>query len=892
MEEYSVWGSDDIPPPPARRPSSPLPSLAFDKPTLPQSSVSDGWGDDGGWGTATDEYSVSFSNNTTDSDLHVTTEDIEFEHTSIPSTEPHFPSFGAAGGWGPESPELPQISPSSHHAYPSTSTSTPSSPVLPSHDNHATTSAFQSDHNNQGGFAPEFSPVLPAFPHNTSSTEATSVSNGHVSNDQERDRVDEVGQEEEPEQVKEDRWGGFGEDVDLPPIADLNVKEDSSTQERGWGADEDNWEPEEIPPPLPSFGDSFGVKPKAAEEEVEEGWGKSKVEEESWGPGLEDVEVPKPPKTEEQEGSSWSSAPSRGLRIAKSIPASLVDGIKVESRKFADSEWKVEPDAWGQGGFQEQSPAVTTMLNNLLEPPSLPPSLSDQPTITYQTPLSTLFKQTPTLYPSFREGLDKTALRTAETLKGTGSAAYRNARFGLLGQRSASGAESGPGAAARSLWNLDGSLGQTEKTSQVGDEYDMDGPGANAKSNWWGGGKAEPTNGASRGQPSKKDDLYSSRGDASPAARTSSPGPEATGPSSAIGRFFGRFRNSSPSHSRSGSNEDDPSQWQGDTSYLDDNAPLSKIAAMKRIDSGMNDQLGGLFGDTPASQPRRSASPLHLQSQPEFGGLLGSLSSSAAPTSRSLRNSTRSLDPFDPFGDDDEDAGSGSNGMVPIAPSSTMNVPPIINNAVPSPLAVHSISSPQVQSFPSLAAPQARTVSSIRTSGDDDSFDNFFNSMTSPVSAIGSHPPSSTASPTTIEPPAPIAAPRAVISPPPRTSTLSPPSRSSTISPPAAPLVPRMVATVNKPPARTGSSPVPFAPPPPPLQPVSRGGFMIPPPPPSISPISAPPRSSTPSLLAAPLTPAPSLPPPVQAAAPRPPAPPKSGTSGPLSLDDLSFFES
>lgn len=518
------------------------------------------------------------------------------------------------------------------------------------------------------------------------------------------------------------------------------------------------------------------------------------------------------------------------------------------------------------------------MLNSLLEPPTLPPvaSTSTLPPITSQTPLSSLFRFTPTLYPAFRNGLDKTAVRATETLKGTTSAAYRNAKFGRGALRTTSVDTSTGGA---KTWDLESPLGRPDLPSErgyAGDEFDVDGPGgvvttAQVKSSWWGSGSQAPapTTNMPKSLLKRKEDEAAAP--VSPTRRTASPAPDNL-PPSAIGRFFGRFRHASPSlsppHSRSASSTQDESvDWSGDLSYLDGPGHPSQIAQTKREDAAIDDGLSSFFGDAPSS--RRA--PTNVRH--EFGGLMDDFS--AAPPAPAVRKSAKSLDPFDPFADDADDDG----GVTPLAPSPAPQItsPPIL----PSTRTLsHSPTQapPQVQSFPSMVAPQARALSSVAT-GRDDSFDAFFASTSSNLPTT-SATRTATTSPTPPIPSSVSSFRRPVVSPPLRTSTLSPPPRSATLSPPESSL-----PTVTKPPPRTGSSPSPFfAPPPPPLQPVNRGGFNIAPPPSTISPVANGPRSTTPSALS------PSLTPPV--VVPPRPALPKSAGSGPLSLDDLSFFES
>ncbi|ORY75013.1 hypothetical protein BCR35DRAFT_353711 [Leucosporidium creatinivorum] len=818
--ESSPWASadDDFPLPlPLPRPPSPLPSFGSTSPV----GTSGGWGDDGGWGTAVDDYSTTsatgFGASAAAGGLEETTEDLD-----VVEPTPTSPVGAYGGGWGgansPPSHSI-NLQPKSPPLEPVSAAETSPRPPSPP------------------GFAP--SPPLSPVARPTSPPPASPPA------------------EEPPAEAEDDGkgWGGYGS-PELPPIATLKVEPESPTETRskGWGDDE--WQPPEIPAPLPSFGDAFGgPKPVDDDEDKEEGWGGGQAVP-NWSlPGQEGAAK----EGEGEEG--WEGEASQGLRRGKSIPAALVDGLKVESRQFAQATWPVSQESWGQGGFQEQADGGS-LLTSLMEPPNLPPPspTSSNPPITNDTPLPSLFKLTPTLFPKFQSGLSQTAARSAETLKGTSSTAYRNARFG---QRSASGRTSIEGEGQTG--SIHGAKGH------AGDEFDIDAPGAakSTKSSWWG---------ASGGQTKKDDD--GSVGIPDPAQIEQERNAESPDPApSALGRLIGRFKRptnnpvtQAPSRP-SLEQQPEPEEWNPrDLDALD--APVSKIAQAKQEEATMDDALSDFFGDTRASSGRLPTKP----PVEEFGGLMGAFSDAPRKVSKPVVKSKKALDPFDPFADDDEEGSvvaAAAPAMVPkVITSPTRSSTPRVASPLSRPLTPQSPhravreAAPTVASFPSpLAAPQARGVSTIATNplGDsgDDSFDAFFSSVASSTAKPSSAPP--LVSPPIVPTVAPTAPRTSVAQPPPRISTLSPPPRASTISPPAS-----------------SSSPLSaLAPPPPPSQPLNRGGFNI-----------APPPSAPSSLLnQRPLAYTPSPPPVVAAAAaPRPP-PPKPSGSGALSKEDWAFFE-
>lgn len=68
-------------------------------------------------------------------------------------------------------------------------------------------------------------------------------------------------------------WAVYGS-PELPPIASLQIDPSTSSgagEDTGWAGDAE-WQPPEIPEPLPSFGDAFGGKPRRPSTNSGEGW--------------------------------------------------------------------------------------------------------------------------------------------------------------------------------------------------------------------------------------------------------------------------------------------------------------------------------------------------------------------------------------------------------------------------------------------------------------------------------------------------------------------------------------------------------------------------------------------------------------------------------------------
>ncbi|KAI5480004.1 nuclear protein export protein [Pseudohyphozyma bogoriensis] len=708
------WGSDETPAPfPDRVPSPPLPS--FGSATLNVSSQS--WGDDGGWGGSSDDYmpSTGFGSSTA-SGMEEYTEEVEPEPTQASS------SYDAGGGWGPPD-DLPPVS----------------STFQSNHDDlYSHTKDLSLNASPPSGFAP--SPPLATMDLPTFRSSSPPP-------------AQDDGPEEPVEEEAEDDWGAHGQSPTLPPIADLKLPSTSPETSRtgGWG-DDDEWQPAEIPPPLPSFGDSFTKSSAGAgkTDETDE-WGDGG----SWGGGQGGSQRRASAEGGGQEQEGWGGVPTQGLHRGKSIPAALVDGLKVDSRKFADSNWTVSSDSWDTGGFQEQPATVASLITSLSEAPALPPSSS----ITNDTPLPSLFRLTPTLYPNFRDGLDKTALRTAETLKGSSSAAYRNARFGRIsGPRKSHNNEEPARGQSGDMWDLQSGLGTPDLVSErghAGDEFDLDAPGraAPAKSSWWGSSASTstPTNMPKSLLVKKAEDIPTVEEPTTP--RTASPAPaDSAAAPSVVGRFFGRFgRKASPVQSPRTSGEASR-DVEGSGDQLESAGRLSQIAQAKVDSARMDDDLSGFFGDRPAASRAPAAAAAD-----DFGGLMDAFSE--APKKPAARKVAKTLDPFDPFADDVDETpipppiapsptsplrqgGAGNRALSPPISTTSRSVSPLpydqpygqsYDQPYDKPYDHVEPARKANPSFPTVVAPQARTVSALATT-QDDAFDSFFGgpSATSP----------------------------------------------------------------------------------------------------------------------------------------------------------------
>lgn len=744
--------------------------------------------------------------------------------------------------------------------------------------------------------------------------------------------VDQETTPDSPPSKKDDDWGNHGDLDNLPPLPVVAASPSlSTTRDKEWG-DANEWSPEAIPIPLPSFGDVFvGGRGGTVEEEEEEGWGGEKAVPD-WDTGNS--------RREEQanggdgEERSWDSEPPRatgGKSIVSGIWVFPFDSLVATN---VAPKWCSPPLSWmssktilvdlrnrrglllqrnsekmdskkeqEQSEFQNSTiyPSVVSCLLmsfSLITRPPLLTSLLQAPYFSTSTgtttsdptdlPLSSLFRATPTLYPAFREGLDKTALRSTEVLKGASSAAARSARFGraaLLARNSEGRTKvQGP-------WDSDSPLSTPVLSSErgvAGDEFDLDQPGSGkapaTKSSWWGASSSASTSATTTNTPksllTKKELEHIASVEAKAAESMSDAGgaTAASGPS-VLGRLFGRGKKSNVVNAVDAENNP---EWNG-IEFLESGGSGNG----ERKKSGdpaatFDDPLDSVF-----NKPlERSNSPLDYN-RPIPGDDFGRLAPIKSTATKS-KGKAVSLDPFDPFADDEEDDFSRSS-TPPIAPVARMLPPSLIpssrsmsplHSASPTfPSTTTSSNSSNVISFPPLIVPQSHASSATGSE-----FDNFFNSVkesipkpTPPPQSSSSLPPPLAPSPVVSVSPIKPSVRRPSIQTKP---VLPPPSLRPSSSQPKSPLL--------QPPPASGSpslsNPSSFFPaPPPPSQPL-RNFVRTPPPPPPPPPASAL-LSTKSGGLAPPVLPG--------SLSNRPPAPRQtSAGGGPLSMDDLSFFES
>ncbi|KDE09659.1 hypothetical protein MVLG_00065 [Microbotryum lychnidis-dioicae p1A1 Lamole] len=612
-----------------------------------------------------------------------------------------------------------------------------------------------------------------------------------------------------------DGWGEHGASPVLPPIANLRVDDEEpelDLPDKGWGGDDDGWVPPEVPEPLPTFGDVF-EKPTTRRESVEEGWGGNDAVP-SWNAGA----------GERDEG---------GAELDREASEASEDGWGGE---IDEADLDPEPEAEPDQGDDEEEPDETTT--------------------------KTIIRQASVV----KDGLQKTAVRTAETIQGSSAfAAIRNAGTTSFGRRTVSASE--PSAAEES----DGSTK------------------APVKSSWWG---SKSTSDATATAPNPS----------SPPPRIASPstGQEEGAAPSRLGRLLGRLRRN-PGGSNEGATASEPSEelppeWNPrDLDVLD----ASRRSSPLQSDfSSRTAPLDDFFHDMPRKATRVPTAPPN-----DDFGLLGAFSqASSRPSSRS-KKAPQAHDPFDPFADHDEPAvaaspafnisrnrGVGASSFS--SPSSFKMVsPPEESSSLRVNFSVTKTS--QRAGSPAIVAPRARAEQS------EDSFDAFFDSVAStnkkPALSTTSYEDFDLAMPKpqagpkkTFAIPPPSILPRANLSRGPTLVSAAPPLRAASASPtfvnplappppPSQPLASRqLISELARPASSTGftaqqrgASPAPTASAPAPL--------LSPPPPPGMgvvplapSPVGSIKRPAGPAVKS-------NVPPPSQ---------------GPLSPDDFSFFES
>ncbi|GAA6047160.1 hypothetical protein JCM3770_006929 [Rhodotorula araucariae] len=643
-------------------------------------------------------------------------------------------------------------------------------------------------------------------------------------------------------------WGGAS--PDLPPIGMLRIvappsPTDETDRDIGWGGADADPVAEEDEPPLPTLGDLFT----------------------SSKPRRESVELA---RAGEQGDDAWGS--SQGWEERMRIEAEAREKARIAEARAAG----IEPEEEMKKDQQQVdgSDAVTA---------SAAPADGDK--AAPKSALASIFR--------FRKSAEDTATRAAESAKDTASRAAESAKD------TAANAARGAAALARSA----SSRPSTEHGSRADGGATEDRPAAKS---WLSRVAARQ---GDRGNPGAEDDDPNSLGieevQQGESGRTASPEPQQA---STLGRLFGRLKRpaSAPTEgqqqstsARTSSEQAPPDFRVSDLDALGDPGLAARLQAHAQAKKEMYDYdedeeydgppPSGFFGSRSKSTSRIPDAP----PEDDFGGLLGAFSVAPAASNMKAKTSTSAFDPFDPLNE--------TFGGLPLPqpkPSATPIAPSVLGR--PDPPHVASSSRPAVcRPNPITQMAANASVAGLRSSPAHpperassplDGFDAFFDSVAVSTGHKGVAPPPAVLSPvprgTQPAPASSVTAPAArvtpggarpsVVSPPPRL-TISPPVRMATASPASS----------------TGrSTPImPLAPPPPPSQPLAANRLVGLDAPPSAAPAQ---RVSSPSI-AAPLAPSPTLSPALAAArgkAPSPQPQPQRTASGPLSLDDLSFFES
>ncbi|KPV78509.1 uncharacterized protein RHOBADRAFT_50968 [Rhodotorula graminis WP1] len=643
-------------------------------------------------------------------------------------------------------------------------------------------------------------------------------------------------------------WGGA--EPDLPPVGALRIAAPDSpaaddSRDDGWGPAQEGPDPEDEEPPLPSLGDLF---PSAAVSR------------------RQSVELA---QKGEQGEDAWGS--SQGWEERMRLEAEAREKQRIAEAKAAG----IEPE-------EERKPDTTTTDG---KPADDKPADGDQPAA--KSGLASIFR--------FRKTAEDTATRAVESAKETSANVARSAA--ALANAAARPSSEQEGARAS---------GDAER------------PTARSWLSRVAAGKEDP------GKEDDPNSLGVDEVQQGESGRTTSPEPQ---PASVFGRIFGRkkapaseepqrststsARNSGEQHERQAA----PDLRVQDLDALGDSGLVARLQAQAHVKKSMYEYDEDDEDDQPppASQPSsffgsstRGSSTSRVPSAPpedDFGGLLGAFSVAPSTSSVKAKASSSAFDPFDPLSD--------SFGALPVpkpAVSSRPVASPSFTRSPPPPTAPsssRSALSPSLSSRPHPAAQVAsfgsppRAVAAApqpRASSPQDDFDAFFDSVAVSTGNKVAAPAGSAArvqQQPAIVAPAPASrlaasqGPRArVISPPPRL-TVSPPVRMSTASP--------MSASSGR------TTPImPLAPPPPPSQPLALTRLVGIDAPPAATGASVAQQKRTPSpaAVAPPLAPAPALSPALAASAkartpsPQPQPQVQRASSGPLSLDDLSFFES
>ncbi|GAA5834431.1 hypothetical protein JCM9279_004313 [Rhodotorula babjevae] len=684
--------------------------------------------------------------------------------------------------------------------------------------------------------SPPLSPAaldLPSFP-------ADSLDNSTARDDERASAADDGG-----------GWGGA--EPDLPPLGALRIAAPESpvaddSRDDGWGPAQEGPDREDEEPPLPSLGDLF---PSAAASR------------------RQSVELA---QKGEQGEDAWGS--SQGWEERMRLEAEAREKQRVAEAKAAG----IEPE-------EERKPDAPTTNGKDADD-----KLADGDKPAAKSGLASIFR--------FRKTAEDTATRAVESAKETSANVARSAAALASSATRPSSEQDGKRASG-----------------------DAERPAAKSWLSRVAAGKEDPDKAAVDDDPNSLGVEEVQQGDS---GRATSPEPQ---PASVFGRLFGRKKTTTPDESqrsasasaRSSGEQHErqaaPELCGQDLDALGDSGLVARLQAQAHVKKSMYEYDENDEDDQPPppSQPSsffsssRGSSTSRVPSAPpedDFGGLLGAFSVAPSSSSVKAKASSTSFDPFDPLSDSFGalPAPKPAVSSRPVGPSSFSRPPPPPAAPSSSRSALASSSSrphpaAQVASFGS--PPRAVAAAPpVRASSPQDDFDAFFDSVAVSTGNKATSKPVGNAAraqqPPSIVAPAPssrLAAsqgPRArVISPPPRL-TVSPPVRMATASPLSA--------------SSGRTTPImPLAPPPPPSQPLATTRLVgIDAPPPSASaPHVQQKRTPSPAAIAPPLAPAPALSPAMAASAkartpsPQPPQPQvQRASSGPLSLDDLSFFES
>ncbi|BGP21620.1 proteophosphoglycan ppg4 [Rhodotorula toruloides] len=642
-------------------------------------------------------------------------------------------------------------------------------------------------------------------------------------------------------------------------------------------------------PPFPPLSSPAAVFTSPSLLTGEGGEDENKDEGGGWGGALQDlppitslrIASPPSPKAEERD-SGWGVESEDADPSEIPPPLPTVDEVFASARRRRESvelakQAEAGEDAWGSSQGWEERMRIEAELREKerlaelaaagIEPEAQKPSENadvakqdgdghpERPAA--NGGITSIFR-------SFRKGAEDAAAKSTEVVKDTSDSAARG--IAAIGRTTSA---------------------RTSQDERRGDSPARTSEERTAGKSWWGRSGAKKEEEAKKPEPKEEDDpntIGVEEVEQGESGRVDSPEPQ----QGAIGRFLSRLKRpaSAPTEGTSDARQTpsprNSSEQQAPAFRPDDfdalaNGEIGRVTlqVQRKQEEEEATPRGGLFGLHSKSAAAVPSTP----PEDDFGGLIGALAN--APARPAARNSaSKTFDPFDPLSDSFGALPARSALLRPGQSAANPLAPPPQPSAISQPAVQppsHNRRTSSIASFPAspplAPAPYANEP--------EDSFDDFFNSVVASTLKPASPPAVKVVAPTPRQDkPAstllssaashPVRA-SSIKSPPPRMS-ISPPIRTSTASP----------ASVNG--ASRATTPImPLAPPPPPSQPLAstRGHVLSPPP-------AATQRVGTP-LQAAPLAPSPA-----SSAGPKspPPAPPQRSKSGPLSLDDLSFFES